>query len=66
MIPMRTSWIFKSRWMALVWAAGVIWFAYDVAGGSDQPANTPQATDATGAPVTDDEAKKLETVINGL
>ena len=32
MWPMRTSTIFKSRWMALLWAAGIIWFAYDFAG----------------------------------
>lgn len=32
MIPMRTSSIFKSRWMALIWAAGIIWFAYDFVG----------------------------------
>ena len=34
MIPMRTSTIFKSKWMALIWAAGIIWFAYDVASSS--------------------------------
>ena len=32
MVPMRTSSIFKSRWMALIWAAGIIWLALDVAG----------------------------------
>lgn len=32
MFPMRFSTIFKSRWMALLWAAGIIWFAYDFAG----------------------------------
>jgi hypothetical protein len=35
MIPMRTSSIFKSRWMALIWSAGIIWFAVDFAGPSD-------------------------------
>lgn len=39
MIPMRTSSIFKSRWMALLWSAGILWFAYDFAGGSDQSSN---------------------------
>lgn len=29
---MRTSSIFKSRWLALLWAAGILWFAYDFAG----------------------------------
>lgn len=31
MFPMRMSSIFKNRWMALLWAAGIIWFAYDFA-----------------------------------
>jgi hypothetical protein len=34
MFPMKSSWIFKSRWMALLWAAGIIWFAYDFASSS--------------------------------
>jgi len=43
MFPMRFSTIFKSRWMALVWAAGIIWFAYDFAG--SQPANADNSGD---------------------
>jgi len=71
MIPMKTSTIFKSRWMALVWAAGVIWFAYDFAGGSEQAsgnasANADQPTDVTGAPITPDDEKKFEQALNGL
>ena len=31
MFPFRFSTIFRNRWMALVWAAGIIWFAYDFA-----------------------------------
>lgn len=47
--------IFRNRWAALGWAAGVVWFAYDVA--SDAPHARPAATakaqvDATGAPVS--------------
>jgi hypothetical protein len=70
MIPMRTSTVFKSRWMALIWAAGVLWFAYGVAGsapsasrGSD---NAEQPTDVTGATITDEDAKKFEQAVNGL
>jgi hypothetical protein len=70
MIPMRTSTIFKSRWMALIWAAGIIWFAYDFAGSSSPDANAStnaaQTTDATGAPVTADDEKKLADELNGL
>jgi hypothetical protein len=70
MIPMRHSSIFKSRWMALVWAAGIIWFAYDFASPGDQAANTSdngvEITDASGAPVTPDEAKQLEEAVKNL
>ena len=65
---MRTSSIFKSRWLALVWAAGFVWFAYDVVGPSDgsSATNTEQATDATGAPISADQEKQLAQVIDGL
>ena len=70
MIPMRTSSIFKSRWMAMLWAAGIIWFAYDFATPSDEAANADgnqvQITDASGAPVSPDEAKQLEEAVKGL
>lgn len=70
MIPMRTSSIFKSRWMAVLWAAGIIWFAYDFAAPSDGPTNADgnqvQITDASGAPVSPEEAKQLEEAVKGL
>jgi hypothetical protein len=53
MFPMRTSSIFKSRWMALIWAAGIIWFAYDFAStgaqDDDPSANSEQANNALNA-----------------
>jgi hypothetical protein len=67
MIPMKHSTIFKSRWMALLWAAGIIWIAMDVAGPGDESAKTASAsngdtglTDVTGHKVTtaDEEALK--------
>ena len=70
MIPMKTSSIFKSRWMALVWALGIIWLAWDVAGSAPQDANTSEnaeaQTDVTGAPVTSDDENKVEQALNGL
>ena len=69
MIPMKTSTVFKSRWMALVWAAGIIWLAYDVAGSApsgDSNNAAEQPTDVTGATITDEDAKKFEQAINGL
>jgi hypothetical protein len=47
MIPMRTSSIFKSRWMALIWAAGIVWFAYDWA--DSQPSDDNSAAEANQA-----------------
>lgn len=50
MFPFRHSWIFKSRWMALIWAAGIIWFAYDFAAsepqGDNETANSEQVNTA--------------------
>ena len=63
MFPMRTSSVFKSRWMALLWCAGIIWFAYDFAGSQPQDtnssANAEQATDVTGAPITPNDEKRF-------
>jgi hypothetical protein len=70
MIPMKTSSVFKSRWMALLWAAGIIWFAYDTANSQPQDSNTSanaeQATDATGAPVTSDDMNSAAAALNSL
>jgi hypothetical protein len=60
MFPMRLSWVFKSRWMALIWAAGIIWFAYDFAGSESQDqAGNNVATDVTGAPVSSDDRNRI-------
>ncbi|HYX46289.1 MAG TPA: hypothetical protein VE820_05660 [Sphingomicrobium sp.] len=70
MIPMKTSSVFKSRWMALLWAAGIIWFAYDFAGSQPQPANASdnaeQATDATGTAVTPADENRFAQELNSF
>ena len=70
MIPVRTSSVFKSRWMALLWAAGIVWFAYDFAGSEPNPdtndANAEQATDVTGAPVTSDDQNKVANILRNF
>jgi hypothetical protein len=70
MIPMKTSSVFKSRWLALLWAAGIIWFAYDFAGSqsddANASANAEQSTDGSGSPVTTDDAKKLAQELNSF
>lgn len=39
MFPMKTSSIFRSRWVALLWAAGILWGAYEFAGSQPQDDN---------------------------
>ncbi len=69
MIPMRTSTIFKSRWMALLWAAGIVWVALDFAGSHRSAASTSNnqsaagLTDEDGQPVSDND---VETTANAL
>jgi hypothetical protein len=70
MFPFRYSSIFKSRWMALLWAAGIIWWAVDIAGtspASDQN-NADQAaqTDAVGQPVDPKQVKQMEDTLHHL
>lgn len=74
MVPMRTSTIFKSRWMALLWAAGIIWFALDVAG-SPKAAPTNQqsvsdsdtgVTDVTGEPVSNQDVQDFSDALNRM
>ena len=63
MIPMRTSSIFKSRWMALLWAAGIIWLALDVAGPDESTVNgaaaANQPTDVTGATISNHDLEQF-------
>ena len=63
MIPMRTSSIFKSRWMALIWCAGIIWFAVSVAGPDESAGNNAvaadQPTDVTGAKISDENMQAV-------
>lgn len=67
MIPMRPSTVFKNRWMALLWAAGIVWLALDVAGTGDQATNASSAgqlTDASGTPVSNQDVQNVANILN--
>ncbi|HET8750799.1 MAG TPA: hypothetical protein VFM42_08670 [Sphingomicrobium sp.] len=70
MIPMRTSSVFKSRWMALLWAAGIIWFAYDFAGAQPQPdnssTNAEQPAGDSAATITDDQKQTIDRALKAF
>ena len=51
--------------MALIWAAGIIWFAYDFAGSAPQEqTNNNVSTDASGAPASDQDANKVTQILS--
>ncbi|MES2421923.1 MAG: hypothetical protein V4595_11595 [Pseudomonadota bacterium] len=60
---MGFSRLFRSRWAALFWSAGIVWTAYDVASDAPEPAATSavsgnvveQPTDALGAAFNADD-----------
>ena len=65
MLPMRFSTIFKNRWWALLWAAGMIWFALDIAGAPEDPAdgNAVAASDAAGDPISNSDVENLAGIV---
>ena len=66
MLPPRN--IFRSRWVALLWAAGILWLAYDVV--SNQPGSrvaSPEqaATDALGMTINEGDLAVLANALEG-
>lgn len=59
MIPMRTSSVFKSRWIALLWAAGIIWFAYEFAGSAPDAESGSNVTNGASADNGDNVVQAL-------
>ena len=49
MFPFRLSSIFRSRWIALLFAANIVWFATDVVDGRGAAATRPSHAASTSA-----------------
>ena len=49
MLPIRHKSIFKSRWIALLWAGGIIWTAVEFAGSQPSGNNHADNEDAAAA-----------------
>lgn len=66
MIPRRPSRIFRSRWAALFWAAGVLFTAVTFIGFGDKESHQAAAAlqDATGANVSDADLSTLANLLN--
>ncbi|MBR0553246.1 hypothetical protein [Stakelama marina] len=72
MLPRRPAQIFRSRWSAIFWAVGVIFFALTTIGFAPSKASHPPAakkaehakqTDVDGARINDKEVKMLANLI---
>ena len=64
MFPFRTSSIFRSRWIALLWAGGFVWMAIDVAG--SPPAGGNQTADVTGASVSPEQMRQTDKLLEDM
>lgn len=49
MLPIKTRSIFKNRWIALLWAGGIVWSAAEFVQGQPHPAPAANGTDAGNA-----------------
>lgn len=66
---MKLRQLFLNRWMALLWSAGVVWIALDIAGpGETAAGNNQQAvvTDVSGAEVSNEQVEQVESIIANL
>jgi hypothetical protein len=66
MLPFfRSSWVFRSRWMALIWAAGFCWFALDFSGTMRQDSADNVANQEGGA-FTKADVESVAATLNSL
>jgi hypothetical protein len=66
MVPLRPARLFRSRWAALFWAAGVIFTALTTIGFGDSESKKVQSTlvDATGADISNSDLAVIENLLN--
>ena len=62
--------LFRSRWAAVLWAAGILWLAFDVSqNGGEQPHKAGAATttnDVTGTPVDDSDTRDAVSALDAI
>lgn len=66
MFGFRLSSVFRSRWMALFWAAGIVWMAVDLIGTPDPEQDAPGgATQAASGHAQDQDAAAVRHFLDG-
>ena len=63
---MGYSKLFRNRWFAIIWAAGILWFAYDVATESKEAHEAELAENAQGPAVTGNEAADMAKMVEQM
>ncbi len=66
---MKLRHLLLNRWIALLWSAGVVWMALDIANpGETAAGNSEQSvvTDVTGAEVSNAQVEQVESIIANL
>ena len=66
---MKLHHLFLNRWMALLWSAGVLWIALDIADPGETAAGNNQqsvVTDVTGAEVSNAQVEQVGSLIANL
>ncbi len=66
MFPFRFSSIFRSRWMALFWAAGIVWTAVDVAGSPQAGAGNAESTGSGDAMTDEAQMKQVDKLLKDI
>lgn len=72
MLPIRHSAIFRSRWIALLWAAGILWTVYEIVPtpeAAPDPGNatgTASGGESTADAVNSAEIRQLEQMVDNL
>jgi hypothetical protein len=67
MLPFfRSSWVFRSRWMALLWAAGFCWFALDFSGAIRTDSADNVSDQEQGGAFTKADVEKVAATLNSL
>jgi hypothetical protein len=67
MFPFRYSTIFRSRWMALLWGAGICWMAYDFAAPDGKTdANGQTIGNSSDMPLNSSDVAAIQAQLNQL
>jgi hypothetical protein len=66
MLPIKTRSVFKSRWMALLWAGGIVWSATEFAGSQPHHSADANAQGNGDAAADSTDSADVQAAVNAL